>query len=132
MSTVNLAVLAGTLVKAAEPRLLPDGSTIWELEISIRPEGRAASTVPVSWAPANVDPAAWAPGEPLVVVGAVRRRFYRAGGATVSRTDVLAESIVPARQRKRLLPLLTETLGPLCSVEAPVATRRGDKIRDHG
>jgi len=80
--------------------------------------------VPVSWTPLpHVDPAAWSPGEELVVVGAVRRRFYRAGGATVSRTDVLAAAVVPVRQRRRILPLLTESLAPLCSVE-PLAGRR--------
>jgi single-strand DNA-binding protein len=36
-----------------------------------------------------------------VVVGRVRRRFYRAGGATQSRTEVVAETVVAARQAKR-------------------------------
>jgi single-strand DNA-binding protein len=115
MPPINLAVLAGTLAKAAEPRLLPDGSTVWELDVSVRPEGAAPATVPVSWpaAPAAVDPGAWAPGDELVVVGAVRRRFYRAGGATVSRTDVLADAVVPARQRKRARAVVAEALAPL-------------------
>jgi len=30
----------------------------------------------------------------VVVVGVVRRRFFRAGGATQSRTEVLAEKVV--------------------------------------
>jgi single-strand DNA-binding protein len=117
MSPVNLAVLAGTLSKPAEPRLLPDGSTVWELDVSIRQDGRPAATVPVSWtAPATgQDPGAWACGDELLVVGAVRRRFYRAGGATVSRTDVLADAVVPARQRKRASAVLAEALAPLRS-----------------
>ncbi len=124
MSTVNLAVLAGTLAKPAEARLLPDGSTVWELDLAIRPDGRAASTVPVSWPspPANLDPSRWSPGDEVVVVGAVRRRFYRAGGATVSRTDVLADVVVPARQRKRVTSLVAASLAPLCSV-GPLAGR---------
>jgi single-strand DNA-binding protein len=115
MSPVNLAVLAGTLSKAAEPRLLPDGSTVWELEVAIRPEGKPAGTVPVSWAApaAGPGPRAWAPGDELLVVGAVRRRFYRAGGATVSRTDVLADAVVPARQRKKASAVLAAALAPL-------------------
>jgi single-strand DNA-binding protein len=140
MSPLNLAVLVGTLAKPAEPRLLPDGSTVWELDVAIRTDGRAPATVPVSWAePAGsggkaepggrtppaasggkvpsrpADPAAWAAGDELVVVGAVRRRFYRAGGATVSRTDVLAEAVVPARQRKRVAAVLAEAVAPLGS-----------------
>jgi single-strand DNA-binding protein len=34
-------------------------------------------------------------------VGRVRRRFFRAGGTTQSRTEVVADSVVPARQAKR-------------------------------
>ena len=50
MPPVNLAVLCGTLSKPAEARLLADGSTVWELDVMIRKEGLASSSVPVSWA----------------------------------------------------------------------------------
>jgi single-strand DNA-binding protein len=39
--------------------------------------------------------------EKVVVVGRVRRRFFQAGGTTQSRTEVVAEAVVPARQAKR-------------------------------
>jgi single-strand DNA-binding protein len=134
MSSVNLAVLAGSLLKQAEARLLPDGSTVWELDLAVQPTGRATAAVPVSWvAPATgADPAAWTPGEELLVVGAVRRRFYRSGGATVSRTDVLAQAVVTARQRTRVAPLVAEALAPLWTVEPVAARRRGDRLRTHG
>jgi len=107
---INLAVLIGALSKTPEPRLLADGSTVWELDLAIRQPGRAAATVPVSWSapPKGAEPASWSSGDELLVVGAVRRRFYRAGGATVSRTDVLAEAVVPTRQRKRAAALLAD------------------------
>jgi single-strand DNA-binding protein len=41
-----------------------------------------------------------------LVVGAVRRRFFRVGGATQSRTEVVADAVVPMRQRKRVLSAL--------------------------
>ncbi len=109
---INLAVLLGTLSKTPEPRLLADGSTVWELDLSIRQEGHPTATVPVSWAtpPSGVEPGSWSSGDELLVVGAVRRRFYRAGGATVSRTDVLADAVVPARQRKRAATVLADAL----------------------
>jgi len=47
------------------------------------------------------------------VVGLVRRRFYRAGGATVSRTDVLADTVTPTRQRKRAASALAVALAAL-------------------
>jgi len=112
MPPVNLAVLQGTLSKTPEPRLLADGRTIWELDVSVRPAEGPATTVPVSWAgsPSGLDPSRWAPGEELMVIGSVRRRFYRLGGATVSRTDVLAERVVPVRQRKRAAALVADAL----------------------
>lgn len=115
MPPVNLAVLRGALSKTAEARLLSDGSTVWELDVMIRQEGRTSGSVPVSWAapPAGADPASWSTGDELLVVGSVRRRFYRAGGATVSRTDVLAEAVVPARQRKRSAAVLADALACL-------------------
>lgn len=115
MPPVNLAVLCGALVKTPEPRLLSNGRTVWELDLTMRLPDRPATTVPVSWAapPAGLEPERWSPGDEVVVVGSVRQRFYRAGGATVSRTDVLADSVVPARQRKRAAALLAHAVAPL-------------------
>ena len=54
-------------------------------------------------------PAAWVEtleaGDEIVVVGSVRRRFFRAGGATASRVEVEAEAIARARDRRRLAAL---------------------------
>jgi len=49
-----------------------------------------------------------------VVVGRVRRRFFRAGERTQSRTEVVADAVVPATQRKRVETVLRkahESLG---------------------
>jgi single-strand DNA-binding protein len=40
----------------------------------------------------------WSTGEEVLVVGRVRRRFFRAGGATQSRTEVAATLAVPTRR----------------------------------
>jgi single-strand DNA-binding protein len=42
----------------------------------------------------------------VVVVGRVRRRFFHAGGATQSRTEVVAETVLPAGQAKRVATAL--------------------------
>ena len=49
-----------------------------------------------------------AAGADLVVLGSVRRRFFRAGGATQSRTEVVAEKVVAAH-RGRDVKRLVET-----------------------
>jgi single-strand DNA-binding protein len=94
----NLAVLAGTLSRAPEARQLPSGDTLVALELTVRAEGRVSESVPVAWLDPPAAAFAWEAGEALVVVGRVRRRFFRAGGATQSRTEVVADAVVPARR----------------------------------
>ncbi len=99
MSEHNLVVLRGTLT--GEPRLreLPSGSLLSQFDITTRDDAGTAS-VPVAW----VDPPpAGLPVEPggdVVVVGRVNRRFFRAGGATQSRTEVVAEHVVHGGRRR--------------------------------
>lgn len=94
----NLAVLNGTLSRAPEARPLPSGDSVVALELTIRSPDRPSESVPVAWFAAPAAALEWEAGEGLVVVGRVRRRFFRAGGATQSRTEVVAESVVPARR----------------------------------
>ena len=93
----NLSVVVGTIAREPATRTLPSGDLVVALEVRV--EGPAAATVPVSWSgdlPAGCDQ-----GVEVLVVGAVRRRFFRAGGATQSRTELVAAAIVPTRQRAR-------------------------------
>lgn len=97
---MNLVLLSGTLSRPPEARVLPSGDQLLSFELTIRDEGQPTATVPVSWP----DPpaAAWLePGVPVVVTGRVRRRFFRAGGLTQSRTEVVAERVAPHRQPVR-------------------------------
>ena len=41
-------------------------------------------------------------GDEVVVVGRARRRFFRAGGATASRTEVVAAQVCPVRAPARV------------------------------
>jgi single-strand DNA-binding protein len=115
-SGTNLAVLAGTLSRSPEARQLPSGDTLLALDLTVRTEGSPGESVPVAWFAAPADALAWTAGDDVVVVGRVRRRFFRAGGATQSRTEVVATTVVPARRgaaaRKALMAAL-EPLGPL-------------------
>jgi single-strand DNA-binding protein len=97
----NVVVLRGVLVRPVERRMLGDGSSVLSLEVATREEGGRAAVVPVAWpeAPAAADDLAVE--TELVVTGWVRRRFFRAGGGTQSRTEVVAEAVVPAAQARR-------------------------------
>ena len=98
---MNIVVLRGRTARPAEQRLLPSGDRLLGLEVTVAREGEKAETVPVVWfeAPAA---AAFDADTEVVVVGRVRRRFFRAGGATQSRTEVVAEVVLPARQVRRV------------------------------
>jgi single-strand DNA-binding protein len=76
-------------------------------------EGERAETVPVVW----FDPPAAATAldidDTVVVVGRVRRRFFRSGGSTQSRTEVVADRVVPARQLKRVRAALADAVSRL-------------------
>jgi single-stranded DNA-binding protein len=101
LDDVSVTLVIGTLSRPAEIRVLPSGDTLIALEVTARRLVGAAETMPVSWPGAP----AWAgrldAGERVVVLGRVRRRFYRAGATTVSRTEIVADRVVPTRQRAR-------------------------------
>jgi single-strand DNA-binding protein len=94
----NLANVVGTLTRPPEARPLPSGDTVVALELSVRPDDRPAESVPVAWFEPPAAVADWAPGEEVLVVGRVRRRFFRAGGVTQSRTVIVAGTAVPTRR----------------------------------
>jgi single-strand DNA-binding protein len=96
----NVAVVRGACSSPPEIRVLPSEQRLAQLQITTRIGGRAMS-VPVS----VLDPAAWVEaldvGDELVVLGSVRRRFFRAGGSTASRVEIEAEVVCRARDRRR-------------------------------
>ena len=97
----NVVVLAGRLARPAEVRELPSGDRLVAYEITVARQGARAESVPVVWFEAPPSAADHDVDDQVVVVGRVRRRFFRAGGATQSRTEVVADTVVPARQVKR-------------------------------
>ena len=98
---MNIVALRGRLSRPAEERILGSGTRLVSYDITVPDlNGGRAETVPVVW----FDPPASALIDAeidVVVVGRVRRRFFRAAGATGSRTEVVAEAVIPATQAKR-------------------------------
>jgi single-strand DNA-binding protein len=91
-------------------RTLASGGVVVQFDIDTRIEGSAA-TVPISMTdpPKSVIDVI-VDGERVVVLGGVRRRFFRVGGQTQSRTEVVATRIVPARRRAAVGRLLAEAV----------------------
>jgi single-strand DNA-binding protein len=112
-TTSNLALLRGVVAGELISRDLPSGSTVVQFDVATTITTGDKTTkvsVPVSW----VDPPSKAldpieQGLDVVVVGTVRRRFFRSGGSTQSRTEVVVDAIVPARRTKQIRTLVSDT-----------------------
>lgn len=98
---MNVVVLQGSLTRPAELRSLPSGDSLVGLEMTVPRAGEKADSVPVVWPDAPAAAADLDVGEKVVVVGRIRRRFFRSGGVTQSRTEVVADVVVQSSKTKR-------------------------------
>jgi hypothetical protein len=114
---MNVVVLRGRLTSASARRTLSSGSELLSLEITT-PTASGQISVPVAWfePPADFDPAV---GEELVVRGTVRRRFFRTAAGTQSRTEVVAEEVVPSTRRRQITKLMATATGQLGEPATP-------------
>jgi single-strand DNA-binding protein len=109
---VNITIVQGYLSRPPEVRSLPSGDVLVAYEVTVpAAEGRRAESVPVVWLAAPPSASGIEAETEVVVIGRVRRRFFRAAGGTQSRTEVVADQVVPARQAKRAARLVLAALG---------------------
>lgn len=98
---MNLVILRGALARPPEVRDLRSGDVVVEYDVVVPGrEGGATEHVPVVWFAPPAGATDLEPDTAVVVVGRVRRRFFRAGGSTQSRTEVVADKVLPARRAK--------------------------------
>jgi single-strand DNA-binding protein len=99
--SLNVAVLRGVCSSPADVRVLPSEEVLAQLQVTTRVDGKARSVPVAVW-----NPAAWIEqldaGDEIVVIGSVNRRFFRAAGATASRVEVEADTVVRARDGRRM------------------------------
>jgi hypothetical protein len=121
---INLVTLEGHLARPAQQRVLPSGSLIVNMELTIRRDNERAETVPLSWP----DPPAWAStldaDASVVVVGRVRRRFFKAAGTTQSRTEVVVTAMVPVSSTKRARTVLAKASAEIGAAAAQLGPGR--------
>ena len=113
----NVVVLIGRLARPAEARELPSGDRLVAYELTVDRPGERAETVPVVWMGAPPSAGDHDVDERMVVVGRVRRRFFRTGGGTQSRTEVVAEAVVSARHTKRAAAALERAQARLAEAQ---------------
>ena len=115
--SMNVVALAGRLSRPAVEKVLESGDRLVAMEVTVRPEGQKAESVPVVWFGAPAGAVSLDVEQPVVVVGRVRRRFFQTPTSGLqSRTEVVAEAVVPRRQTKRVQTLLNRARDELESV----------------
>jgi single-strand DNA-binding protein len=113
---LNIAVVIGNLTKPVEVRALPSGASVASFDLQVPRSGQPADSVPVTLFEAPEAVPEWAAGEELLVVGRVRRRFFRAGGGTQSRTEVVAEKVLPLLPKEAAVAALADAGSALDAV----------------
>ena len=99
---MNVAAVCGTLSRPVEVKTLPSGEVLASFDVTVRAEGQAAESVPVVWFGAPDRVGRWPEGTEVVAMGRIRRRFFRAGGVTQSRTELVAAEVLRRSQRARV------------------------------
>lgn len=106
----SIAVIRGSIRAEPTVRELQGGGLVVQFDVTTTIESggrRLGVSVPIAWNdPTTTQRRVIASGVEVVVVGTVRRRFFRVGGVTQSRTEVVADAVVPRRQRKRVATTL--------------------------
>ena len=107
----NLVVLTGTVASEPDERQVGAGRALqFDVTTVVAESGRARrADVPVNWPdPPAADASVLCPGLSVLVVGTVRRRFFRSGGVTMSRTEVVPDRVVPLRRRATVRSALAD------------------------
>jgi hypothetical protein len=113
--SLNLAVVRGHCSSPAAVRVLESGQALAQLQVTTRGNDRALSVPVAVW-----DPPGWVEsldtGDEVVVLGRVRRRFFRTSSGTASRVELEAELVARPRDRRRVAAArrrIEEALSPL-------------------
>jgi single-strand DNA-binding protein len=126
---MNVCILQGRLTRPPEQRVAGDGRSLVTYELAVDRSEGGAESVPVVWEGAPAVAVDLDVETEVVVVGRVRRRWFRSGGATQSRTEVVAEGVVPRRAGKRVAKLVGDAL---TAADEALSGQRGRASRVRG
>lgn len=105
---LNMVIVIGKLARPLQVRSLPSGISLACFDVQVARGDDSTDTVPVALFEAADSVREWKAGLDLLVIGRVRRRFFRIGGGTQSRTEVVAEVALPLGQVDGVRSALTK------------------------
>jgi single-strand DNA-binding protein len=107
---MNVVLLAGAIATDLTFRSLAAGGRLASFELAVVSDSGRRAQVPVAWFDPPERAESLVAGQEVVVTGEVRRRFFRTETATAARTEVIADVVVPARQRTKAAAAITAAL----------------------
>ena len=110
---LNIVVLVGEVTTPLVSRSLASGDTVSSFDVATHTEDGRLS-VPIS---VHGESGAVLVGAQVCIVGAVRRRFFRAGGSVTSRTEVIADSVIPLRRKAQIRKALEQSVTNLLALQ---------------
>ena len=96
MDANNVVIVRGVVSSELHIRELPSGSVVTQLDVTTRSDALTAS-VPIAVYDRTVDAAK---GDEVVATGHIGRRFFRTGGVTQSRTELVAGDVVRVSRKR--------------------------------
>ena len=98
IDNINIVILMGEVTSPPVSRELPSGSVVSTFDIAtVTDFGRVSVPVSIEGETDIV-----VVGAEVCVVGLVRRRFFRSGSSVTSRTEVVADAVIPMRRRAQV------------------------------
>ena len=109
---MNIVLLRGRLSSGPRTAELPSGDVLLRWEVTTDVDGRKM-TVPVAWFEPPRTAAVIGEGDEVVVLGRIRRRFFKVHGSTASVTEVVATAATLATRTKNVARLVDQALAQL-------------------
>ncbi len=97
---MNFVLIRGVLNRPAQIKTMANNDLLVSFDVTVERENEKAEVVPIVWFGVK----AWATeldlGDEVVISGRIRKRFFQSGGALTTRTEVVAERVAKATQKR--------------------------------
>jgi hypothetical protein len=112
---MNIAVVRGVVLRDPAERTLANGQKVVSLDVNVTYDDRPNENLEVVWVDPPRNLVVPRQGNEVFAIGRVRRRFFQSGGGVVSRTEVVADTVLTARQTTRINRALQAAAAALTS-----------------